>query len=370
MEVREGGVTIAVPEERHGASEGAGPGVFYNPVQELNRDITVGVLRRVADECDSYLDAMTASGIRAVRAADVGYEATGCDIDEDAVELARQNLERNGLAGDIVHRNVNAHMHEARHDVVDLDPFGTPIPFADAAFRSGREYVCVTATDTAPLCGAHFESGVRSYGAVPRNTEFHPEMGLRVLLSALIRTAARYDVAARPVLSHVSSHYVRTYLDLEHRATAADDLLERLGYVDHCQRCLWRETEATLIADPTETCPNCGQSTWTAGPIWLGAAHDASFVAGVSDAIPESFGTAEAATDLLSTIAGELHEPTHYDQHKLYKRWNEPSIAMDGFLDALRTAGFDASRTHYGGTTFKTDADVAAIREAVPTDYM
>ena len=60
MEVREGGLTLEVPEKRHGASEGSGEGVFYNPVQELNRDITVGVLRVVADDCDSYLDTMTA----------------------------------------------------------------------------------------------------------------------------------------------------------------------------------------------------------------------------------------------------------------------------------------------------------------------
>ena len=365
MEVTEGAVTIEVPEERHGASEGSGDGVFYNPVQELNRDITAAVLRAVDGDCDSYLDAMTASGVRAVRAAEAGYAATGCDIDEAAVDLARSNLERNGLSGEIHHRKVNAHMHEHSHDVVDLDPFGTPIPFADAAFRSARKFVCVTATDTAPLCGAHFESGVRSYGAVPRNTEFHPEMGLRVLLSALVRTAARYDVAATPVLSHVSSHYVRTYLRLESGARAADELLEQLGYVDHCQRCLWRDHERTLIADPSTTCPECGQSTWTAGPIWLGPAHGTGFVERVAEAIPESFGTAAKARDLLETIAGELHRPTHYDQHRLYKRWGEPNTAMDDFLSSLEAAGHDTSRTHYGGTTFKTDAGVTEMREAV-----
>jgi tRNA (guanine26-N2/guanine27-N2)-dimethyltransferase len=365
MEVREGDVRIEVPEERHGASEGSGPGVFYNPVQELNRDITAGVLRAVADDCETYLDAMTASGVRAVRAAEAGYDATGCDVDPDAVELARRNFELNDLDGEVLHRNANAHMHETDYDVVDLDPFGTPIPFADAAFQSGREYVCVTATDTAPLCGAHFESGVRSYGAVPRNTEFHSEMGLRVLLSALVRTAARYDIAARPVLSHATSHYVRTYLELESGARAANRLIDQLGYLDHCQRCLWRESEATLIADPTRECPNCGQSTWTAGQMWLGPAHDAAFVEQVADAIPPTFGTAEKSKDLLATIAGELHQPTHYDQHKLYKRWGEPNPAMDDFLADLRDAGHETSRTHFGGTTFKTSADVTETRDAV-----
>jgi len=363
MEVREGAVTIEVPETRHGASEGAGDGVFYNPVQELNRDVTAAVLRTV--DCGTYLDATAASGVRAVRAAAAGYEVTACDTDPDAADLARANLERNGLEGAVHRRDANAHMHEHAHDVVDLDPFGTPIPFADAAFRSAREYVCVTATDTAPLCGAHFESGVRSYGAVPRNTEYHPEMGLRVLISALVRTAARYDIAATPVLSHVSNHYVRTYLRVERGAEAADERLERLGYVDHCQRCLWREATPGLVADPAGECPECGQSIWTAGPIWLGAAHDERFVERVAENVPSTFGTAEKARDLLGTVAGELHTPTHYDQHRLYKRWSEPSVAMEEFLGALRAAGHDASRTHYGGTTFKTDAGVAAIREAV-----
>ncbi|WP_214676014.1 hypothetical protein, partial [Escherichia coli] len=31
-------------------------------------------------------------------------------------------------------------------DVVDIDPFGTPIPFADAALSNTRDLVCVTAT--------------------------------------------------------------------------------------------------------------------------------------------------------------------------------------------------------------------------------
>jgi tRNA (guanine26-N2/guanine27-N2)-dimethyltransferase len=33
----------------------------------------------------------------------------------------------------------------------------------------------------------------------------------------------------------------------------------------------------------------------------------------------------------------------------------------------LGAAGHDASRTHYGGTTFKTDADVGEIRAATAT---
>ncbi|PSQ24402.1 tRNA (guanine(10)-N(2))-dimethyltransferase [Halobacteriales archaeon QS_8_65_32] len=397
MDVSEGTVEIEVPEARDGAAAGRGETVFYNPEQELNRDVTVATLRayreRIGADSDgrgdesgggsengggsndrggsdsgdrspTYLDATAASGVRGVRAAASGWAATLCDRDPDAAALCRTNLVRNDLDGAVVTRDANALMAAERFDAVDLDPFGTPIPFADAAVRSARRLLCVTATDTAPLCGAHRASGIRKYGCVPVTTEFHPEMGLRVLLSALCRTAARYDRAARPLLSHVTRHYVRVYLELGGGASEANAVIDELGYVHWCQRCLFRAHEFGLIAHPSDACPNCGETLATAGPIYLGATRDRAFVERVRGAVSDDMGTAKRARKLLGTIANELDRPTHYDQHKLAKRWGRSASAMDDFLARLREAGYEASRTHYGGTTLKTTADVAAIEAA------
>jgi tRNA (guanine26-N2/guanine27-N2)-dimethyltransferase len=374
MLIEEGGVAVEVPEERDGASSGAGDGVFFNPTQELNRDVTVAVLRAYREReprADSYLDAMAASGIRGVRAAAEGYDVTCADVEADAVDLAAANLARNDLDGETLHRDANVVMHEGLYDVVDVDPFGTPMPFADAALANTRNLVCVTATDTAPLCGAHFNSGVRKYGAVPRNTDYHAEMGLRVLVSALVRTAARHDVAAVPILSHVTRHYARTYLELDNRATQADAALDRLGHVYHCQDCLERDAEFGLLADPPDdgACPHCGSDRLvTAGPIHLGPLCDPDFVARVREHVTDDMGEAKAARKLLDTLAVELDEPTHYDQHRLCKLWGVSATPMDEFLDTVRDAGFDASRAHYAGTAFKTDASVAEVRDAFLDD--
>ena len=365
MHVTEGEVELVVPEQ---PESGVGDAVFFNPVQEFNRDLTVAVLRAHESEADrdrlSYLDANAATGARGVRAANAGYDATLCDHDADAAALCRENLARNDLDGRVEERNANALMHEERFDVVDLDPFGTPIPFADAAFRSAADLVCVTATDTAPLCGAHRESGVRSYSALPQNTEYHAEMGLRVLLGALVRTAARYDVAATPVLSHVTNHYVRTYLSVSRRATDANAAVEKLGYIHHCFACLDRESERGLIAHPPDACPTCGESVATAGPVWLGPTHEAGFVDRVRKQVTGELGTASRAFDLLATLDDELDIPTHYDQHRLCRRWGRSANAMDEFLGSLREAGYRASRAQYGGTTFKTDVTVEEIEAA------
>ncbi|QSX00083.1 tRNA (guanine(26)-N(2))-dimethyltransferase [Haloterrigena alkaliphila] len=367
MRVTEGGVDLEVPGEQ---TEGVEEPVFYNPRQELNRDLTIATLRAYRereDRAETYLDAMTASGVRGVRAAADGWDVTCCDLEADAVDLAQENVARNDLEADVrvEHRNVNALMHDEPFDVIDLDPYGTPMPYADAAFANCRDLVCVTATDTAPMCGAHFNSGVRSYSAVPRNTDYHAEMGVRILLSALARSAARFDVGVEPILTHATSHYVRTYLELEHRATAADAAVDELGSLYHCEDCLYRESDPGLIADPLETCPHCGGNrVLVAGPVWLGSVQDPAFVDAVREEIPDEFGTAERARDLCETLAAELDAPTHYDQHKLCRNWGVPANAMDDFLADLRDAGYAASRSHYGGTTFKTDASVGEIRAA------
>ncbi|ELZ12401.1 N(2),N(2)-dimethylguanosine tRNA methyltransferase [Natrinema thermotolerans DSM 11552] len=365
MRVTEGGVDLEVPGEQ---TEGIEEAVFYNPRQELNRDLTIATLRAYRereDRAETYLDAMTASGVRGVRAAADGWDVTCCDVDEEAVSLARDNLERNDCEGRVEHRNVNALMHEEPFDVIDLDPYGTPMPFADAAFANCRDLVCITATDTAPMCGAHFNSGVRSYSAVPRNTDYHAEMGVRTLMSALARSAARFDVGVEPLLTHATSHYVRTYLELTHKATAADAAIDELGHLYHCEDCLYREADPGLIADPLERCPHCdGTRILAAGPVWLGPVQDSSFIGAVRDEIPYTFDTAPEARELCDTLAAELDTPTHYDQHKLCRNWGLPANAMDEFLADLREAGHAASRAHYGGTTFKTDASVGEVKAA------
>jgi tRNA (guanine26-N2/guanine27-N2)-dimethyltransferase len=183
-------------------------------------------------------------------------------------------------------------------------------------------------------------------------------------LSGLARTAARYDIAIRPVLTHASNHYVRTYLELDRGARAANAVVKGLGFIHHCRNCLHRETEAGLLADPPAECANCGAEITTAGPVWLDRTCEPDFLPAVREAVDDEMGADDDARDLLDRLGAELDEPTHFDQHRLCEEWGEPAPAMADFLDALRDADFAASRTHYGGTTFKTNASVAEMRDA------
>jgi tRNA (guanine26-N2/guanine27-N2)-dimethyltransferase len=358
-----------------GGAELAVDGAFYNPRMEMNRDITVGVLRawrkRVGAQTPTYLDANCASGVRGVRAALVGYDPILVDRSDEAVELTRRNVEENGV-GDratVEHEDANVAMRRQRYDVVDVDPFGSPVPFADAAFSSADSLACFTATDTAPLCGAH-DSGVRRYSCVPLNTTYHAEMGLRVLIGALARTAARYDVAVTPVLSHSSDHYKRTYLAVEEGAKVSNAALEGVGFLSHCFECGSRDAcDAVGAAVPEETdrvCA-CGAMREVAGPLWTGPISDAGFVGSVIDEIEEDerMGTRKRAKKTLRLVRDELDTPTHYDHHKVCQRAGVAPSKLEVFLERLRDVGYEATEAHYSGTAFKTDASHEELVELV-----
>ncbi len=186
-----------------------------------------------------YLDALSASGIRGMRmAAEAGAGKVTCnDVSPGACALIKRNLARNGLACEALCDNANVLMHERRFQAVDLDPFGSPSAYLAAASRCTQEYLFITATDTAPLCGAHLLSGIRKYLARPLCTDYHREMGARILLGLAARELARLDKGMQPLLTHVTDHYVRTYLRVVKGAKAGDTTLEHMGYVEHCPIC-------------------------------------------------------------------------------------------------------------------------------------
>lgn len=363
MEVTEGGLTVEAPDDADGD-------VFFNPHMELNRDVTVAVLRVAAsewytDDAPTYLDAMAGIGIRGVRAGAAGYAVTCCDREAAPLAFAERNLDRHDIDGTLVHDDVRRHAYGAHYRVVDLDPFGSPMPYVEAGIDATSGLLCATATDTAPLCGAHLAAGRRRYGANPVTTDYHPEVGLRVLVGAIARVAARADVAVDPVLSHTTRHYHRTYLRLDHRATAADAAIDALGYVIQCRVCAHRDTRHGLAPALPDGCGVCGGDVDRIGPLWLDPYRDPAVVDAVHNAVDDDMGTATRTRRLLARLRAEASIPTHHDHHALCDRLEVPAGPMDGVIDGLRERGFTATRTHFGGTTFKTDAPVDAIHTVV-----
>jgi N(2),N(2)-dimethylguanosine tRNA methyltransferase (EC 2.1.1.32) len=334
--------------------------VFYNPRMELNRDATVLTLSRLRPE--DYLDAMGGTGVRGLRAAcECGIPVTINDHHPHAVELIRKNAEYLGIPAEITHQNVNV-LGSSRHfDAVDLDPFGSPAPYVDSLIRSARRYLFVTATDTAPLCGAHRKAGIRRYFSSPYNTEYHSEVALRNLLGFVCRETVKYDRGIAPLFCYARSHYIRLHVEIFPGTGAADRSLEHIGYIHHCRGCPTRREQPGLIAE-TLSCPACGEKMRPIGPLWLGAIADRTLLCSLQEILPTlPLNTLPELHTLLVRCREELDLSYHYDYHILSRALGRSPPALGSLLEALQQEGYRASRAHYSGTALKTEAPVDAL---------
>ena len=364
--IREGSTDICVPVQD--ASDNFPPGtapVFFNRKMELNRDATVLLCRVI--QPSGYLDAMGATGIRGLRiAGECGIPVAINDRSPEAAALIRRNAARSGLPVEVLERDSCALLSERSFDAVDLDPFGPPAPFADARIRGCRRFLFVTATDTAPLCGAHLKAGIRRYGAVPANTEYHGEVGLRILLGFIVRETVKYDRGIEPLFCFAREHFVRLHLKLVRGAAAADRTLGRIGYVLQCPSCQYREERGGLVLKERGCCPLCGEALQPIGPLYLGSIQDAGTLGGMLECIADAkLGTKKELGTVLALCREELPTSSFYDYHRIAKalKVSPPDIAT--VLERIRSAGYAASRTHFSGYGIKTDAPVDTIQKAI-----
>jgi tRNA (guanine26-N2/guanine27-N2)-dimethyltransferase len=371
-------VLVPVPPSDATFPPSAAP-VFYNPEMELNRDINVAATAAFVERLLSrkeilrgeirYVDAFSASGIRGLRiAGEVGIHATMNDWSPDAFGMIKENVKINGLEEKTLatHKNANVLLHEQKFHIVDIDPFGTPSPFLDAASASVRSMLSVTATDTAPLCGAHLKAGIRKYAAVPLNTEYHSEMGLRVLLGACARELAKHEKGMLPLLSHVTRHYIRTYLEVLPGTKQTDRTLKSMGFSIHCPTCGFRIPVYGLAVHIEKKCPVCGSIVQIAGPLWLGPLREQAFCNEVIFELEtHPLNTKDKAKKIITFCRDELDIPMFYDQHVICKELGVSATGIEILTEALRFHGFEASRTHFSGTSFRTDAPITAIKEII-----
>jgi tRNA (guanine26-N2/guanine27-N2)-dimethyltransferase len=367
IEVKEGKTVLFVPEQDLNTNFPPGTAtVFFNRRMELNRDTTVLFCSCVEPKPKEYLDAMGATGVLGFRIAnETGIPVTINDHNPRAIDIIKKNIAFTGCQIEVKYQDVCALLSEHRFDAVDLDPFGTPAPFIDSGARGAKRYLFVTATDTAPLCGAHKKAGVRRYFAHPVNTEYHAEVGLRILLAFVAREVIKYDRGVEPLFCFSREHFFRLHLHLLDGVQAADRTLDRMGYVKQCPKCPYREESPGIIME-SRNCPHCGVSLVPIGPLWLGAINDAILLTQMQERLNGfELGTSKELIKLLEVCIEELSTSSHYDYH-VFAKWlkiSPPEIGL--VITRLRDSGYSVSRAHYSGYAIKTDAPISAISNAL-----
>lgn len=354
--VREGGVTVEVPE-----------GVFYNPRMEVNRDLSVALLKVARPALRDYADTTAATGLLGLRVArEAGQKGLLLnDVSPRAARVLRRNAKRNRVTCEVASENANILLHGRRFDGVDVDPFGSPAPFLDAAARSARRFLAVTATDRAVLCGSH-PAGARNYGAAVLLTEDHPEMGLRVLVGSTLRHLALHDKGGSLLFSVSHRHFYRTWLRVKRGAKEGDRVVESLGFVSRCAACGRREVHPGLAPPMEAACPRCRKALRRAGPLYLGPLWDRRLASRLAKFLERSgFPQAKAEARLAARAAEEAETVGYFEFHPLCREAGVEPPPLDALLEALRGRGYRATRTVFSGTGLKTDAGPGEILETL-----
>jgi tRNA (guanine26-N2/guanine27-N2)-dimethyltransferase len=343
MIIKEGKIEIEIPTYKKICKKMP---VFYNPIKTFDRSVSVIFLktfRRMVKKRLSVADLLAASGIRGLRFA---TEVNGLkevflnDINTSAFKTIIKNVLRNNeklrCAIKISNMDANFFLFSERKffDYIDLDPFGSPVPFLDACVRFIKRngILAVTATDTAALCGSKREACLRKYGANVKKLEFYPELGIRVLAQAVIKQAARYEIALNPVFCHATKHYYRIYFKQDIGANRTDEKLREIGLLN-------------------------GN-----GPLWLGSIFDEKFIENMCE---EAKKTGDFnLIKFLETIKEETKiKVPFYFTTKQFRLKKEPRL--NDLINQLNESGFKAARTHFDPKGFRTNANFEEIKETI-----
>ena len=391
IEIREGLAKILVPNPElfrrpDGVYEPAWAPVFYNPQMVFNRDIAILFLRVIKKytKLRRVYEPLAGTGVRGIRfVIEVGEidRVIMNDIDRRAYEVMKLNVELNKLSDVIELRNEDANKlmfdeiskgYKACY--IDIDPFGSPAPYVQSSLILTRRngFVSYTATDMAPLTGKYPSKALRRYQVRLVKTDFEKEIALRSLISYIIRKGAEHDIAAEPVLAYYADHYIRTYFMIKKGAMEADNLLQNLGYIIYCPKCLYREPirNYPIIKDIPQ-CPRCNSNIEIIGPLWLGKLVDKELLNNMKNELSKInwLQTINRITKLLDMLAmeSEIRNPFYYKVDELCSKLRTHMPKILNIIECLESKGYRTTRTHFDNVGIKTEAPINEVESCIRT---
>lgn len=342
-------------------------GAFYNPKMRKLRDISVLFLRVLDLKNAKLLDATAATGIRAIRyAKEAGIRnVTMIDINPDVAEIAKRNAKRNRMKAKVMNKSIQelSGTYDDAFDIIDVDPFGTPVPMIHDVLKVSKNntILMITATDTATLCGAEGNACFRIYSSRPIHNELCHEAGIRILMNYIAREAAQFNFGIEPLLSISDMHYMRIFLRLRSGSKEAVLSLKNSGFGAYCNKCHSFSYRKGITASVDSKCSYCKSEMILFGPLWLGQIHDRKTVEMMLK-LGSEYGA--DVCRLIGKINEEIDTPFYYSIPKITSYLKFTSVPLDGILEGLRKK-HKASRTHFEENAIKTDADISEVIKAV-----
>ena len=320
--------------------------VFYNPVMESNRDISIEILKALSKKHLQIALPLAASGIRGIRflkelPKSMVKAITFNDLNQKAVKSIKENLKLNKIRSKkVIIKNQDANLlllQSKGFDYIDIDPFGSPNPFLNNAIqRLSREGIlAVTSTDTSALTGTFPKVTKRKYWAESNKNEMMHELGLRILIRKIQLIGTQFEKALTPILAYYKDHYFRIYFQNQKSKEACDQILKQHLYFLYNPKTLERKISKS----------NQENNFIPIGPLWIGNLFDQNLIKKI-----------KPKDRFLQTIKKESNSVGFYDLHKIGKIYKIPLKSTEQTIKKLK-----AAPTHFSPTGFKSSLPIKRV---------
>ena len=396
--VQEGKATILTPKQDE---------VFYNPIQQFNRDLSIMAIKAY-DEIRhekiqaikkksknkrtklnglKILESLAASGLRSCR---YGLEIPEAgkivanDMLAEAVKSINKNVEYNKLTDKVVANQGDAIKFMGSTDekfhIVDLDPYGTAAPFIDSAIQCLEDdgMLLVTCTDAGVLAGSGYPEkcfalyGGNNFGNAYVNGESNHEVGIRLILNLIASTAAKYKKTIEPMLSLSIDYYFRVFVKVKTSPINVKNHASETMLTYGCNGCGHKIVQPLGMKNNTKfqypklqgpissNCQYCGTSSNVAGPRYAGNLNNREFIDKVlkinESSDKEIYATHERIKGMLTLASNELDDaPFFFNLNQLCSIFKSPPISIEQYTKAVGNLGYKVSLTHAKKNCVKTN---------------
>ncbi|PZD74610.1 tRNA (guanine(26)-N(2)/guanine(27)-N(2))-dimethyltransferase [Acaryochloris thomasi RCC1774] len=335
---------------------------FYRSTSQTARDLGVlaAAVYRQNHPSLRVLDAMAGCGVRSLRYA-VESKADWVwanDANPEVAPVLSLNLAQLNGCFQLTHwpaKRLFADCYQRQdfYDLVDIDSFGRASPFLGACLQATKlgGFIYLTGTDSRTVAGHDPDACLGHYGTYGRSHPAAHEQGLRILIGSLQQQAIMQGLVIEPVFSLFQGQIYRVMVRLAKAQISFADLYGFLGYCHQCghyQTVGWRYLSQA-------TCPDCSLPLTLSGPMWLGPLHDPPFLAWMTE-LAQVWHWPQRV-DLLELMQAEAGLPPYfYTVGELGKRGQMDIPKRDRIIQALKQAGYRASKTHINPQAIKTTA--------------
>eukprot|EP00485_Elphidium_margaritaceum_P009021 CAMPEP_0202685508 /NCGR_PEP_ID=MMETSP1385-20130828/1295_1 /ASSEMBLY_ACC=CAM_ASM_000861 /TAXON_ID=933848 /ORGANISM="Elphidium margaritaceum" /LENGTH=575 /DNA_ID=CAMNT_0049339879 /DNA_START=110 /DNA_END=1838 /DNA_ORIENTATION=+ len=394
-----------------------------------NRDLSIAVIETFGSQCESALrlfEGLSASGIRTCRylselSPSLVAHIHANDIDKGACAQIERNLALNHSELEIDSKvcltNADCNlilrqhaMNEMEHfDVIDIDPYGSCVPFLNASFAAINDggLLCLTCTDLSILCGNDAHAAFRKYASLPIHDKIMHEHAIRMILHRVANVATLNECSVEPLLSMFCDYYIRIFVRVRKSKNSSNQLSLNLADVYYCYKCsIWKTqplvernskhdnvARSTSTSTSTSTSSSTGVARITAatvhddcvhcvlcksknkkfGPIWSGHLYNEAFVGKLVETLRQRFSyvpTHDRLLGKLLIIQRECklnHVPyfVHHNYFALKVSTACPQMKNAVFRSVLENAGYQWSLSHCTPDATKTDAPFTFICRVV-----